>query len=517
MTTGALVTWLLTTACAQIILGLDPRISALLGAVLVVTGPTVVAPLLQHIRPVKRVGSIAKWEGIVIDPIGAVLAVLVFDGVLAHGGEPSYWEMFGLLLRTVVIGGLMGGLSAWSLVQLVKRYWIPDFLHGVVFLASALGVFAVSNVLQEESGLVTVTFMGVVLANQKSISIHHVVEFKEHLGVFLVSCLFIVLGSRLDPSSLMRLGWRGCVFLGLLIFVIRPVAVYLSTIRTRLTLQERTFLAFLAPRGIVAAAVISVFALKVAAEAAEKPHLSGLADQAEQLVPLTFLVIVGTVTVYGLLAGPLAKRLGLSDSDPQGILFGGAEPWIRDVAKMLQSEGVPVLLIDTNYSNIAAAKMAGLPADCTSVLSEHVREELDLSGIGRLLALTPNDEVNALAVREYVHFFGRAHAYQLTPWDEPAGRRSSVAEHLRGRLLFDKELNHDEIVRRINRGAQLKKTRLSDEFGWADFESLYGGTAVILMIFDADKTLKVVTADAPVQPQAGETLLALVDPPQEDA
>ena len=359
--------------------------------------------------------------------------------------------------------------------------------------------------------------MGILLANQKTISIHHVVEFKEHLGVFLISCLFIVLGSRLEPSSLLGLGWRGIAFLGVLVLVIRPVSVFLATLRTRLTLQERTFLAFLAPRGIVAAAVISVFALKVSTEAAEKPHLSGLADQAEQLVPLTFLVIVGTVTVYGLLAGPLAKRLGLSDSNPQGILFAGAEPWIRDVAQMLQDEEIPVLLIDTNYSQVAAAKMAGLPADCASVLSEHVREELDLSGIGRLLALTPNDEVNALAVSEYAHFFGRANAFQLTPWDSPAGRRSSVAEHLRGRLLFDEELHHEEIVRRIDRGAQLKKTRLSDEFAWEDFTALYGDSAVILLTLDEDKAVNVVTAEETVEPRPGETLLALVDPPLEEA
>jgi hypothetical protein len=277
-------------------------------------------------------------------------------------------------------------------------------LHGVVFLAAAVGVFAASNVLQEESGLVTVTVLGIVLANQKAISIHHVVEFKEHLGVFLISCLFIVLGSRLDPQSLYVLGWNGVIFLAVLILLVRPASVYLAMLGTKLTWQERTFLAFLAPRGIVAAAVTSVFALKVATIVSPD---SELALQAEMLVPITFLVIVGTVAIYGLLAAPLAKYLGLSDTNPQGVLFAGGDQWIRDMARMLQDEGVQVMLIDTNYANVAAARMDGLPAECASILSEEVREEFDLFGIGRLLAMPPNDEVNALAAREFAHAFGR--------------------------------------------------------------------------------------------------------------
>ncbi|MBC8356772.1 MAG: cation:proton antiporter [Planctomycetes bacterium] len=512
VTVGALASWALTTVAAVGLLNLDVRIAALVGAILVVTGPTVVAPMLRQIQPSRRIASAVKWEGIVIDPIGAILAVLVFEFVFAHAGDATFAAIIAMLFKTLAIGGLIGLATAAVLVRSVKRYWVPDFLHGVVFLTVAMGVFALSNLLQEESGLITVTVLGVALANQKSISIHHVLEFKEHLRVLLISCLFIVLGSRVDPHDVMNLGLGGVAFLGAMIFIVRPASVFLATIRSSLTFQERIFLGFLAPRGIVAAAVSSVFALKLAAWSGDGIGSEAFARQADSLVPITFLVIVGTVFVYGLFAAPLARRLKLADPNPQGILFASAEPGIREIAKQVQSEGYAVLLVDTNYANVAAAKMAGLPAECASILSEHVREELDLAGIGRLLAFTANDEVNSLAVREFSHLFGRASVYQLTPWDEGSGKRTSVSEHLRGRLLFDDELDHDALADRFVSGTQIKTTKLTDEFDYEDFQSRYGASVVLLFIIDEARKLDVCTLETPTVPKPGQTIIALVEP-----
>jgi hypothetical protein len=239
-------------------------------------------------------------------------------------------------------------------------------------------------------------------------------------------------------------------------------------------------------------------------------------EQAEQLVPITFLVIVGTVAIYGLAAAPLASRLQLSDSNPQGILFAGAAPWIRNLAGALQDEGYPVLLVDTNYSHVAAARMEGIPAECCSILSEHVQEELDLNGIGRLLAVTPNDEVNALAVRELAHVFGRANVYQLAPWDERAGRRASVSEHLRGRTLFDKNVHHGTLLRRFESGARIKKTRLTEEFSGEQFAELYGESSMILFLAEDGGKLRIGAEDDSLSPQPGHTIIALVDDPGEN-
>ncbi|MEZ6096226.1 MAG: cation:proton antiporter [Pirellulaceae bacterium] len=211
VTLGAGLSWVLTTVLAMYVLKLDWRVSLLLGAVLVVTGPTVVAPLIRHIRPNRKISSIIKWEGIVIDPIGAVLAVLVFEHIIHVASERPVLSAFLTMLWTALVGVVVAALTAVLLVIFVKRYWIPDFLHGVMFLAASIGAFALSNQLFHESGLVTVTVLGIVLANQKYISIDHVVQFKENLGVLLISSLFIVLGSRLDMGQLTNYGPRICV------------------------------------------------------------------------------------------------------------------------------------------------------------------------------------------------------------------------------------------------------------------------------------------------------------------
>ena len=507
VTLGAAVAWLLTALAAWYAFAVDPSIAVLVGAILVVTGPTVVGPLLRHIRPLRRVGSIAKWEGIVIDPIGALLAVLVFEHVLAAERVPTVAGVVFVIFRCVLVAIVFGFVASRLLIEAVRRYWLPDYLQGVTFLAVALGAFAASNALQAESGLATVTLLGVMLANQRKISIRHVVEFNEHLGVLLISCLFVVLGSRLDIEEMLRLGWGGLLFLALLIFVVRPASVFAATIGTNLELRERVFLAFLAPRGIVAAAVASVFSLKVATIASEGP----LAAQAELLVPTTFLVIVGTVSVYGLFAAPLARALGLADPNPQGLLIAGASPWIRELAKTVKDEGFAVLLLDTNDSHVHDARMSGLPSECMNVLAESVQYDLDMSGIGRLLALTPNDEVNAMAARELAHLFGRANVYQLASDNDGGGRRA-LAQHLRGRNLFGKRVSFREIEDRFEQGQVVKKTKLTDAFAWRDFLDYYGLNALLLFIVSGKNSLTVCTADQPAEPKPGQTVIALVQP-----
>jgi NhaP-type Na+/H+ or K+/H+ antiporter len=513
VTIGAGVTWLFTTLAAKFAFGLSWQIAVLVGAILVVTGPTVVGPLLRHIRPKRRVGSIAKWEGIVIDPIGAVLAILVFEQVLATAQFPRVSDVLLVLVRCAAVAIVLGVVAARLLVEAVKRYWLPDYLQGVTFLAMALGAYAASNALQAESGLATVTLMGVMLANQRKISIRHVAEFNEHLGVLLISCLFVVLGSRLKVSEMLAIGTGGLIFLLVLIVVVRPLSVFAATLGTATTFRERLFLAFLAPRGIVAAAVASVFSLKVATIASAE---SQLASEAQLLVPITFAVIVGTVTVYGLLAAPLARRLQLADPNPQGVLIAGASGWIVELASVLKEEGFPVLLLDTNDIHVSNARMAGLPVECMNVLSEHVQNEVDLGGIGRLLAMTPNDEVNALAARELAHLFGRSGVYQLSFGSGNSARRA-VAPHLCGRPLFQKDITYREMESRMEHGAIIKKTKLSTSFTWQDFKRRNGASALPLFLVTGKNSLLVCTADEPAEPKPGQTVIALVAPKNEDA
>ena len=504
-TIGAGVTWILSSIAVFYIAGFQNwELSALTGAFMVVTGPTVVIPLLRHIHPSKKMGSIAKWEGIIIDPIGAVLAVLVFEFIRNYEQGDSFLGVAMALLVTVVTGLVIAYCSSKLLLLFTRKYWIPDYLHGVVFLAVALGTFGVSNLIQHESGLLTVTVLGILLVNQKEVSIHHIIEFKEHLGVFLISSLFIVLGSNFDLAQIPEVGWQGLGFLAVMIIFVRPASVFLSTIKSDLSFKEKIFLSFLAPRGIVAAAVASVFALELG-------HVGGM-DQAivDKIVPLTFILIVGTVAVYGLGAAPLARLLGLSETNPQGILFAGADQWGRDLAVALQQTGHNVLMLDTSFNNWSQCRMVGIPAECASVLSDYVQEELDLSGIGRVMAVTPNDEVNALTMQEFSSIFGRQNIYRMPPWDYKKGRRSSEGGHAAGRWICHPRVTHNLMRQQVRDGGTFKVTRISDEFTYEQFIERNGMNCILFFTVDTNDNLNINTTENPLKVKAGDTIVAFV-------
>lgn len=505
---GAAVTWVFGTIAAYALAGLDLKLALLLGAILVVTGPTVITPLLRDIRPTGQVGSILRWEGIVIDPIGATLAVLVFEGIVAGEFRQAATLVALGIVKTLAIGGILGFLGARALMLILKPFWAPDFLHNPLALMIVITVFTLANVLQDESGLLAVTVMGVLLANQKTVSIRHIVEFKENLRVLLISSLFILLAARLQLDDLTKLGLGSVAFLALLILVARPAAVALSTLGSELNWRERLFLAWMAPRGIVAAAVSSIFALHLA----EAGYV-----QAERIVPLTFLVIIGTVALYGLTAGPVARWLRIAEANPQGVLIVGAYAWARPIASLLQTAGFRVLLVDTNLANIAAARMAGLPAYHGSILAEHALEEMPLDGIGRLIAWTPNDEVNALAALQGAELFGRAEVYQLPPKDMGNNQAAVMPQHLRGRLLFNKGLTYPILTERFADGAIVKKTPLTKEFDYQAFQAHYGSSAVPLFVIEATGNLLVCAAGDNIVPKSGQTLISLVDPVEEVA
>lgn len=504
VTIGVVVAWVLSATAAFFILEFDVPIALLFGAILVVTGPTVIMPLLRHIRAVGQISAITKWEGIVNDPIGAILAVLVFEAVVASGVQESTTTVIISVIETFAIATVFGGLVAWLLVQLLKRYWIPDYLQNSVILMVVIAAFTVSNVLQKESGLFTVTVMGIILANQKAISVKHIIEFKENLGILLLSSLFIILAARLKLEDLSHLGWSSVLFLAALMFIIRPAGVLLSTIKSGLAWQEKLFLIWMAPRGIVAAAVTAIFALELAEEAGY--------HQAELMVPEMFFIIVGTVTIYGLSAAPLGRWLGVAQPNPQGVLMAGSHRWARAMASALKDEGFEVLLVDTNRENLNQARLEGLNTFYASILSEYILDEIEVGGLGRLFALTPNDEVNSLASLHFIEVFGREKVYQLAPKEAGDGRKEAVSMPLRGRLLFDPDLTYRELTRRFESGWVVKTTNLTQQFKYNAFLELYGTKAIPLLLVDEIGNLRVFTADQELLPKAGECIISLVEP-----
>lgn len=512
VTIGAAVTWGLSAAAMHWLAGFSLQVSLLVGAILVVTGPTVIGPLLRNIRPKRNLDSILKWEGIVIDPIGAILAVLVFGALFGHGHGHGHGQDSSDWLETIVNLGLtcliglgFGGAAGYLLSLVLQKHWVPDFLQSVVILAVAVALFTVSNLLQHESGLLTVTVLGIGLANQGRAPVRHIVEFKEKMRVILISSLFILLGGRIGWEEITSV-WKESLFLLLaLIVVIRPASVFLSMAGTGLTTAEKIFLSLLAPRGIVAAAVSAIFAL--ALEAKGDPW----SEEAARIVPVVFSVIFGTVTFYGLVAPPLARRLKLATPNPQGLLIAGVNGWSIKVGAALQEAGFRILMMDSNYNATGKARMAGLPAENVNVISDYATEEVDLSGIGRLLAVTPNDEVNSLACIGFGHALGRSNVFQLEPADAGLSERRSSSFELSGRHLFREGITGATLRDLDDRGAEVKLTQITEEFTMEDYLDRIGEEAVQMFVIRKSGSLSVVTQESLV-PEDGDTIVSLVPP-----
>lgn len=537
-TTTVALAWAMITAAAWV-LGFDIRVALLIGAILVVTGPTVIAPILRSLRPTRRVSALLRWEGIIVDPIGAVLALLVFQGVVGSLEEGALPAVTIALAKTLAVSIGVTAVLGVGLDQLMRRRMIPDFLHGVVFLAVAVTALVVSDSLQEESGLLTVTLLGVYLGNRPRLHLERVVEFKEHLQVLFVGALFVLLAGRVTPEQLVDVVPKALIFLVLLVLVVRPVSIYLGLWRTKVTMKERTLLAGMAPRGIVAAAVTSVFALSFGNAAdrfveraedtdgaaqdtyyAHADQLAKLAEQAEQMVPLVFVVIVATVAIYGLSVGRLAERLGLASADPQGVLFVGASSWVIATATLLKEHKIPVRVVARNYASLADARMAGLDTMTANILSEYAVKDMDMSGLGTFLAATPEDETNATAAREFSHVFGTAKTYQLRRDARSVGTGSPMkdtAGHLSGRFAFDPPLSRAELDRRMWSGMTVKQTTLSPKFTLADFKEHYGEETVLLFFVSASGTVTVAGPEVRAPRDAGSVIAMVRVPAQEAA
>jgi len=489
-----LIAGLLTSIAAKLIFHWDWRVAALLGSILVVTGPTVVAPLLRLIRPTRKVSSIVKWEGIIVDPIGAIAAVLVFQISLSTSLQDALGDLLKALALTGLVGFGLAFLLAKGIGQLLTRNLIPDYLESVFLLGIVGASFGLSNVIQPESGLLTVTVLGILLANQKDISVKQVLHFKEHLRVLIISLLFIILSGRIQFTALKNVLLPGLLFLFTLIIIIRPTSVLLANLGSKKTTKrENLFLAFLAPRGIVAAAVASIFALEFSHAAHEHAVSEKIAQQAEQLVPVTFIVIIGTVLIYGLLAVPLSKKLGVAATSGRGVLFAGADRWTRLLAKALQQDGHGVLLLDTQFGKVAAAKMENLPAMRANILSEYAEENLELTGIGQLVAATPNDEINSMAAQEFAHIFGSVNCWQLSPRDSDEHHSKAVHHHQRARSCFLGKPKFRQLEDLALAGGSVKSTLLTEQFTLTDFISHNPAKTIILFMNHPEKGLMPVT------------------------
>lgn len=499
VTIGAFVTWACITPAAHYILGFEWPLAMLLGALVVVTGPTVIVPMLRTVQPKSNLASILRWEGIVIDPIGALLAVLVFEFIAVTADTTTHvlYSLGFTLLIGFGFGLLMGFLTGLA----IRKNLFPHYLRNTAVLTIMLGVFVASNLLQEESGLLTVTVMGIWLANMRGVDIADILEFKETLTVLLISALFILLAARLDSTALLNLGWGGVGVLLVTLFIARPLSVWISGIGTSLSSREKWFLSWVAPRGIVAAAISSLFAIKL-----EKLGLQG----ASSIVPLVFLIIIGTVVIQSLSAGAWAKLLGVKEDSKQGLLIFGASTFSRELAAMLINNGIKVRLADNNWDSIRKARMKNIPVYFGNPASEHASNYMDLSGLGRLLVISPYRQLNPLVTFHFQELFGVEQVYGLKNADSSSARHQLSESYLKRLCLFGENVSYAKVASLMAKGASLKVTNITENFTFERYRKRYGETAMPLLYISKDKTVELISGSEPYEIPTEIILISLL-------
>ena len=489
VTVGVLVTWAGVWAASALLFDdLGDLVPLLIGAVLVVSGPTVVLPLLSFVRPAPRVRSLLMWEGVLVDPIGALLGVLVFHAALSAGSSGQLWRP-GEMLLSILVGAAVGGLAAavlWFLLQDTQRTVPRQAVPAVLMMVAAALVGA--DLIREDAGFVATTLMGAALANQRRIDVSLMLEFHGTLVQILIGALFVLISASVSPSDVNAVLPAALALVAIMVLVIRPLAVALATWRSGLSLRERAFVAWMAPRGIVAGATASAFGLEL-----EQAHVPG----AQHILPIVFVAIFATVVIYGLTAGPVARLLGVAEASGRVVLVVGGTPWARAIAASLKGAGFGVRLWSGRAVDQEAARAVGLTAERGKMMLDAISRETELEDVTDALLLTGNDDFNALAALALRTELGHGRVHRVAPdLDEtdllaPAGEKG---------ILGTDMLTSADLGRRFAAGARLVEGPVNGAASDGD---------VALFVVSADGDLRVASPGKSPPVKAGDRVIAL--------
>ncbi len=493
---GAPLAWIFGSLCAHYIGGLDIPVSLVFGAIMVVTGPTVIMPLLRQSALKRRTASFLKWEGIVNDPIGALLAVLVFQFFVFSGAGSEWGEAIKSIAVAILSGLVFGGFGGWITARGFRAGLVPEYLKSPVMLGLVLVVYVLSNLMQHEAGLLAVTIMGVVIANMDLPGIGDMRRFKEYITIMLVSVVFILLTSELNIGSLTSIGWRGAALIGAIMFISRPAAIMLATIGANMSFRERLLVSWIAPRGIVAAATAGVLG-------------AGMVENgydAEILLPLVFAVVFATVFSHGFSINWLANRLGLASKQRDSVLLVGASPWTIELGRTLVDLKANVLVADSSWHNLRPARLAGLPVFYGEILSEFAEESIEISHVRSVLAATSNDAYNSLVCTQIAPEVGQRKVFQLPLGGEDDDPRG-VARTNRGNIAFDREAVFEKLWRLYVRGYKFYKTRLSENYSYSEFLGERPADSIEIATMSATGDVDFVSAQLEREPKPGDTII----------
>ena len=505
-TAGVAITWLLGSIAAHYVGNLSWPVAVLFGAIIVVTGPTVIMPMLRQARLKQRPASLLKWEGIINDPTGALLAVLVFEYFSYLGSGAAFMQVLSGLGIAISAATALGVGGGYLLGKAFSRDYVPEFLKAPVTLGYVLLCYGLANQAQHEAGLLATTLLGMTLGNMQLRSIDELRRLKEYVSILLVSAIFVILTANLDPHILTRLNWRSAVLIALVVFAVRPVSVLLSTVGLGMDWRERLLLAWIAPRGVVAVTVAGVFAASMSEQ--------GYAG-ADLLLPLIVSLVLVTVVLHGSTIGWLARRLGLAAASQNGILIVGASNWTTDLAIELKAMKIPVLIADSSWYNMSQARLSGIRTHYGEILSEHAEMELDLGDMGFLLATTANDAYNAFVCTRFAPDFGHNQVFQLPMHSAPEQENKSIKLANRGLFAMAAVATNEELERRHYRKWQFKKTHFTKTFSFENHLKIESADALPVLLLRPDGRISFHSGEFPLQPEEGDVLLSYVPPPSE--
>ncbi len=473
ITWNVIATFSLGTIASYYLAGLSLPVALIFGAIIIVTGPTVIVPLLKQANLNRRPAALLRWEGIINDPVGALLVVLIYGYYMLSQSETLVINIVLGLGLSLVVSLMLGVGVGFIIAEAFKKGKVPEHLKSPLILISIFLVYSLANLVQSEAGLMATTILGITLANLKLNSLRELRRFKEYVTILLVSTVFIILTAEIEPEILQRLGWQSWLLLFLIIFVFRPLTIYLSTIRTDIDSHERLLIAWIAPRGIVAAAVAGLFSPQLI----EKGYAG-----AELLLPLVFTLIILTVVFHGLSIGWLAKRLDLASSHPDGLMLIGASAWSIALAGELQKNEIPVLLVDKKWKNLQPARMQGIPTFYGEILAERTEEVLEISHITKLLALTPNRSYNTLVCSHFAPELGHNNVYEIAWEQENENKNKLPSEAVRGDSLFGAEVLYSDFISHFDKGWKFQTTLLSEEFTYEDAKNKNAEDALVIAV-----------------------------------
>ena len=407
ITLGSFVTLITAGIAAHFIIGLNWPLSFLFSSLIIVTGPTVITPILRNLAIKKDISTILKWEGILIDPIGALAAVLVFEFISVGNDHGTKYTQDALIEfgKIIIIGFSIGFTSAYAFAMVLKHKMIPHYLLNVMVLTLVLGVFVLSDLFAHESGLLAVVIMGMVLGNMKLDALKEVIYFKETISILLISILFILLSANMDISDLeLILNWNSLILFAIVVLIVRPLGVFLSSANSDLKFNEKLFISWVGPRGIVAAGIASLFGLKLTMQGVEN---------ANYITPLVFMIVLGTVLLNATTARLFARITNVLLKKSEGILIIGASKFARLIATYLTDNNRRVVLLDSNPKHIEYAKQDNIEALEYNIYSDNLMENIELNDIGFLMALTGSNSINEYAISKLGKTFGEEGAFRL--------------------------------------------------------------------------------------------------------